>query len=73
MPLHAEILMPLAEGGTRVLSTIGELRDFLLTIGLDITTSDAQSWGLNNPIEADHITQICQLEQQLADLKARSK
>jgi hypothetical protein len=52
------------------LSTIGELREFLLTQGLDITTTEAMDWGTEYPHAAADITRICELEQQLADLKA---
>jgi hypothetical protein len=52
------------------LSTVGELREFLLTQGLDISTSDAVDWAVRYPDQAAHVTRICELEQQLADLKA---
>lgn len=70
-PLPDNIAIRVADG-TRVV-TIGELRDLLLTLGLDLTTNDALDWGTEYPHAAEDITRICELEQQLADLQLEMK
>lgn len=53
---------------TERVATLQELRDYLAPFGLDVTTVRALDWGISNPIQADHIDQICDLQQQVDDL-----
>lgn len=53
--------------------TLQELREALAPLGLDVTTRSAEAWGISNPIQADHIDQICDLTQQLDDLSLQKK
>jgi hypothetical protein len=50
-------------------AVLQDLRDALLSLGLEVTTSDAVDWSDAYPHRAEDITRICELEQQLADLK----
>ncbi len=52
-------------------ATVGDMRMMLRTQGLDLTTSEALSWGTKFPAEASHLTRICLLQQRLADLRYR--
>lgn len=46
-------------------ATIEDLREYLEPFGLDVTTHRALAWGIANPIQAEHIDQICDLQQQI--------
>lgn len=56
------------ESGTRP-ATLQDLRDALTPIGLDISTSEAVDWSVEYPDRALHVTRICELQQQIADLQ----
>jgi hypothetical protein len=45
-----------------------DLRDALARHGLDITSDSAKAWGIENPIQAAHIDEICDLGQRVDDL-----
>jgi len=78
LPLAEEISARLAQSNLRVQTenetrpaTLQDLRDALAPLGLDVTSQSAQAWGIKNPVQAGHIDQICELEQQIAELRAR--
>ncbi len=52
-----------------LIETVGQLRDALLPLGLEITTDDAVTWDVKYPRQAEHITRICELERELNDLQ----
>jgi hypothetical protein len=57
-----------AAGYPDIEPTVAQFRELLKPLGLDITTTEAVDWGVGKPILARHATQICSLEQQIADL-----
>lgn len=78
LPLAEEISARLAQSNLVVRTetetrpaTLQDLRDVLAPLGLDVTTKDAEDWDIQYPEQANNITRICELEQQLADLRAR--
>jgi hypothetical protein len=68
-----QIIPGVTGGGTLAMPgepiTVAELRELLKPLGLDITTAEAVDWGLNHPVQARNVTQICKLEQQIADVQ----
>ena len=68
--LNLPTALVIGNGLTRRVATVQDLREFLLPLGLDITTPRALAWGIPNPIEAEHIDLICELDQQVETLQA---
>ncbi len=66
--LNAPVRLLLKDGDDERVATLQDLRSYLEPFGLDITTDCALSWGLRNPIQADHVDKICDLQRQVDDL-----
>jgi len=78
LPLAEEISARLAQSNLVVKTetetrpaTLQDLRDALAPFNLDVTTVNAVDWGTEYPHAAEDINRICELEQQLAELRAR--
>lgn len=50
-------------------ATVSDLREALKPFGLDVTTSDSLDWNTKYPDHARDLNRICELEQEVADLK----
>lgn len=46
-----------------------DIRDALLQLGYDVTTQEAESWGVRYPEQARNCTRICELRRELSDLE----
>lgn len=68
--LNLPTALVIQSGDGQRVATVQDLREFLLPLGLDITTDRALAWGIPNPIEAEHIDRICELDQQVETLQA---
>jgi hypothetical protein len=49
-------------------ATVGDLREALKPLGLDVTTVEAVDWGTSYPHAAQDATRICELQQEVDDL-----
>lgn len=67
--LNLPTALVIESGDGQRVATVQDLRELLLPMGLDITTSDAVDWGVQYPHAAENITKICELEQRRDSLK----
>ena len=68
--LNLPTALVIGNGLSRHFATVQDLRDILLPLGLEITTSEAISWDTQYPQQARNITRICELNQQIETLQA---